>query len=323
MSALISRLGLLACVCLGWAAPAHADWPDRPIRLIVPSTPGSTPDVLGRILADELRPRLGQAVVVENKQGAGGAIGVAAVAKASADGYTIGITPPGPIGVNRLLYKKMAYDPDKELAPITLAVTQPNVLVVRSSLNVHSASALVSLLARNSGKFTYASVGVGSINHLCMEMVALKSRSQLTRISHGGTPQALLAVVGGEVDMGCLPAQAAMPQVKAGKITALAVATVKRSALLPDLATLKEAGIQDVEASAWMGVIAPSGTPPAVIKRLHEEIVRILNRDDVQARLRLEFMEVVASTPEEFASTVSQDMARWKPVIEARKIEID
>lgn len=305
------------------ASAARADWPDHTIRLIVPSTPGSTPDVLGRILADGLKPELGQVVVVENKPGAGGAIAVNLVAKAGPDGYTFGITPPGPVGVNRLLYKHMPYDPDKELAPVTLAVTQANVLAVRRSLDVPNLDALLAALAANPGKYTYAAVGTGSINHLCMEMLALQSHAELTRISYSGTPQALLAIVSGETDMGCLPAQAVMPQARAGKLQALAVTTATRSAFLPDLPTLKELGVAGVEANSWMGVIAPAGTPTPVIQRLRDAIARVLAREDVQAKLRQELMEVVASTPEEFAATIRDDVARWRPVVEKRKIGLD
>ena len=232
---------------------AHAaEWPDRPVKLLVPSTAGATPDVFARILAEGLRIRLGQAVVVENRPGAGGGIAVNSVAKAPPDGYTLGVSPPGPLGVNTLLYRKMLYDPATELSLVSLAVTQANVLVVRNSLRVNSVKGLIELLLKEPGIHTYGSVGQGSINHLCMELIALNSKTSLTQVPYSGTPQALLALLSGEVDMGCLPAQAVMQQVHQGKLKALAVATAIRSAFLPELPTLREAGIAGIEASAWL-----------------------------------------------------------------------
>lgn len=309
-------LGLLS-------AGQAADWPERPVRLLVPATPGATPDVFARILAEKLQERLGQPVVVDNKPGAGGAIAVQAVAKARPDGYTIGISPPGPLGVNRLLYKKMLYDPDKELALVTIAVTQSNVLAVSPSLKVANVQDLVALVRQQPGKYTYATVGLGSVNHLCMELLAINSATQITQVAYSGTPQALMALVGGEVDMGCLPAQAVMPQVKVGKVRALAVATARRSPFLPEVPTLTEAGIAGIEASSWMGVVAPAGTPPAVVKRLGEEIAQVLQLPDAKSRLASQLMEVVSSTPEQFATTVREDLARWKPVIESRRIQLE
>ncbi|HSV78807.1 MAG TPA: tripartite tricarboxylate transporter substrate binding protein [Ramlibacter sp.] len=312
--------GLLASLCL---AAAAADWPERPLRLLVPSTPGSTPDVFARILAEGLREQLGQPVAVENRPGAGGAVAINAVARAAPDGYTLGVSPPGPVGVNTLLYRKMPYDPATQLTLVSIGVTQANVVVARSSLGLRSVDDMLARLRREPGRHTYAAVGMGSINHLCMELIALTSRTSLTQVTYAGTPQALMALLAGEVDFGCLPAQAVAPHVRDGKLQALAVATARRSAFLPDIPTLKESGVSGIEAEAWMGLVAPAGVPPPVVQRLVRAMAQVLAQPEVRDKLAVQFMQPVASTPEEFAATVREDVRRWRPVIEARQIRLD
>ncbi len=317
------QAAFIAIWCIGALPVRAADWPEHPIKLIAPSTPGATPDIFARILAEGLRTRLGQAVVVDNKPGAGGSIAVNAVAKADPGGYIIGISPPGPLVLNRLLNAKLSYDPAKDLSLISVAVKQPNVLVVRSSLAAENVGELIHLLRGEPGKYNYAMVGVGSINHLCMESVASQSGTEIAPISYSGTPQAVMALVAGEVDMACLPAQALLPQLKSGKIRALAVATGERSGFLPTVPSLKEAGIPGIDASSWMGIIAPANMPAAIVTRLREEISRVLQEPGVRSKLATQYMEVVASTPEQFASTVRDDLARWRPVVESRKIQLN
>ncbi|CAG2150726.1 hypothetical protein LMG31506_04276 [Cupriavidus yeoncheonensis] len=311
---------LALCACL----TVHAeDWPARPIKLVVPSTPGSTPDVLARILADALHTRLGATLVVENKPGAGGAIAVNVIAKAPPDGYTIGITPPGPIGADTVLQKRLPYQPGRDLALVSLAVTQANVLVVRSTLDVKDLGQLMGRLAKEPGKYTYAAIGAGSVNRLCMELVAQRSGARMTRVAYAGTPQAMLAVISGEVDMACLPEQAVAAQVQAGKLHALAVASAKRSSVMAKVPTLDELGMPGVEANAWMGIIAPAGTPAAIIRRLQSEIARTVSQPDVRETLHTHFMESVGSTPEAFARTVQGDIERWKILVRTGKVDVD
>lgn len=312
----------IAALC-GCLMAYAADWPSRPIKLVVPSTAGSTPDIFARILADALHARIGGTIVVDNKPGAGGTVAANFVAKASPDGYTVGITPPGPIGADTLLQKRLPYDPARELALVTLAVTQANVLVVRSALNVKDMGQLVPMLAQHPGQYTYAAIGAGSINRLCMELVAQQSGTNITRVTYAGTPQAMLAVISGEVDMGCLPEQAVAAQVRAGKLRALAVASGKHSLVLTDVPTLEELGMPGIEANSWMGVIAPAGTPAPIIRRLRSEIAQALSQPETREKLRTQFMEVVASTPESFAKTVQDDVARWKFLIRTRGISLD
>ena len=299
------------------------DWPTGPVRIIVPFGPGSTPDIVARVVADKLSPRLGKPVIVENKVGAGGNIGTDAVAKAAPDGQTIGLSIAGPLAVNALLYKRLPYDPQRDLVPITIAATQPSVLVVTPRLGVNSTQELLELLRKNPGKYNYSSMGGGSISRLAMEALAARSRTQIVHVPYSGSSPAVLALLSGEVDIACLPAAAVMGHVKAGKLKALAVATAKRSALFPELPTLAEAGLKDVSGDAWMGFVAPAHTPEPILARLEKEITTVLKEPDVREKLRAQSMEAVASTPEEFRATLAGDLARWKPIIEKNHITLD
>ena len=299
------------------------DWPQRPIRIIVPFAAASTPDTFARVLAEPLRKRIGQPVIVENKPGAGGMIGTDAVAKAAPDGYTIGVGIVGPLVNNKLLYKKMPYDPDRDLAPITVAVTQPGILVVPADRGIDNVSELVAYLRAHPGKVSYASIGIGSISHLAIELVVTMSGTQIVHVPYAGSSQAVLALVTGEVDMACMPALSVMPQIRAGKLRAIGVSTGKRSTLLPEIPTLKEQGLTDIDAGAWNGIIAPAATPRPILDRLYREIIAVLGEPAVVANLRRQMIEVVASTPQEFARQLCEDEARWAPVIHKAKISLD
>ena len=318
---------LVPFVALSFAivgVPAAAQsWPSGPVKLVVPYGPGSTPDIMARLLAEKMAPRIGQPVVVENKAGAAGHIGTDAVAKAKPDGQTIGLSIAGPLAVNTLLFKRMPYDPERDLQPVTIAATQPSVLVAAPKLNIGSTSELMALLKANPGKYNYSSMGGGSISHLAMEAIAAKSGAQLVHVAYPGSAPAVLALLSGDVEVACLPAAAVMPHVKAGKLKALAVATEKRSASLPDVPTLAEGGVRDVSADAWMGVILPAGTPEAIVKRVHDEVAAVLADREVRAKLQAQYMDVVANTPDEFRATMKADVERWKPVIEKNRIALD
>ena len=315
-----------AALLLAFATATSAfaeDWPTKPVRIIAPFSPASTPDTLARVLAEKLQARLKQPFTVENKQGAGGMIGTDAVAKAPADGYTLGVSIVGPLVNNKQLYKKVPYDPDRDLAPITLAVNQPSVLVVRSDLASKNLSGLITELKSQPGKFTYASIGNGSLSHLSMELIALKSGTEMVHVPYAGSSQATIAVMSGEVQMACLPALAVMPQVKAGKLRILGVASAKRSALLPDVPTLKEQGLNDVDAGSWIGVVTPAATPKAVRQRIHAELAAVLKDPEVVRSLHAQMMEPVASTPEAFAAFLREERDRWTPVIAKNRITLD
>ena len=315
---------LFAIVLCGFAATALAqEWPQRPVKIIAPFAAASTPDTFARLLAENLRKHFGQPVIVENKPGAGGMVGTDAVAKAAPDGYTIGVSIVGPLVNNKLLYKKMPYDPDRDLAPITIAVTQPSLLVVPADRNVNNLNELLAFAKSRPGKANYASIGVGSLSHLTMELVALRSGTEIVHVPYAGSSQAVTALLAGEVDMACLPALSVLPHVRAGKLKAIAVSTAKRSSALPDVPTLNEQGLSGVDAGAWIGVIAPAGTPTPILERIRKDVVAVLKEPEVVAALRNQLMEPIGSTPEEFVAHLRAERDRWTPVIVKTKITLD
>ena len=308
---------LLAC------APAAAqDWPTKTVKIIVPFGPGSTPDLIGRMLADHMQQKLGQPFVVENRPGASANTGTDMVAKAEPDGYTIGISLGGPLAINTLLFARMPYDPAKDIALITMLTTQPSALVVHSSLGVNSVGELVELLKKNPGKYNYGSIGNGSLSHLAMEAIALKSGTTMVHIPYPGSPQAMTAVLRNDVQMACLPAIAVTPHVPSGQVKILAISLGRRSALLPDYPTLKEAGI-DVEADAWNGLIAPARTPEPIIAKIHGVVAGALGEPAIRAKLATQLMEPIPTTPAQFRAKIDADLARWSPVIKALDLKIN
>lgn len=318
----MSRLALV--LVLFHALVAHAQaWPEGTLRIIVPFGPGSTPDIVARVVAERLAPRLGQPVVVENKSGAGGNIGTDAVAKAPADGRTIGLSIAGPLAVNTLLYKKMPYDPARDLEPVTIAATQPSVLVAAAKHPVAGVPELVALMRSKPEGLAYSSMGAGSISHLAMEALGARSAAKLVHVPYAGSGPAVQAILAGDVDLACLPAAAVAQHIASGRIRALAVTTEKRAGAMPGLPTLEESGVKGVFADAWMGFVLPAGTPPAIVKRWHQEIVAVLGEEQVASRLRAQHMDVVASTPEQFRATLKADRERWKAVIEKSRISLE
>lgn len=315
----LAVLGLI----LGFGNALAAEWPERAVKIIVPFGAGSTPDIVARLLADKLRERLGQPFIVENRPGAGGNVGTEAVARAAPDGYTLGVSITGPLVNNKLLYKKMGYDPFKDLAPVTQLVTQPSVLVVTNELGVENTAELLALLKKHPGKYNYASFGNGSIAHLAMELVAAQSGSNIVHVPYPGSPQAIQALLRGDAHMGALPPGPVMPHVKAGKLKAIAVTMSERFTLLPDIPTFKESGIPNVEATAWQGAVVPAGTPEPIVRKLYEEISTILRMPDVAAKLRAQYMEPVGSSPARFAAFMREELTRWEPIVRRGNIALD
>ena len=306
------------------AQPAIAQsWPDKNVRIVVPFGPGSTPDTVARVIADQLKARHpGLTVLVENKPGASGNLGTDTVAKAAPDGQTIGVSIGGPLAINTLLFSKLPYDPQKDIAPVTQLITQASVLTATPSLNVKTVADLVTLLKNNPGKYNFSSIGNGSLSHLAMEAIAIKSGTKLVHVPYTSSPQAVTAVIRGDAQLACLPAISVVPQAEAGKVAMLAVSTAKRSTFLPNVPTLKESGI-DVEADAWMGLIAPGSTPKPLVDAISKEVVAIIKLPDVRQKLATQFMEPVGSTPEEFRMLIDNEVARWAPVIKAADVKVN
>lgn len=327
MTARYNRRTLLAgLAAFAFAAPAAAqpaqDWPTKPVRVVVPFAAGATPDLIMRLIAERLQQKLGQPFVVENRPGASGVTGTDAVAKSAPDGHTIGISIGGPLAINTLLFDKLPYDPAKDIAPITLLTSMPSALVVNSNIKVNDAGELLALLKREDGKFNYGSIGLGSLSHLAMEAIALASGTRLVHVPYSGSPAAMTAIIRGDVQIGCLPAIAATPHVASGAVKILAVSTAKRSPYLPEIPTLKEAGI-DVEADAWNGLIAPAGTPEPVVARIRREVIETLGTQSIREKLAAQLMEPIGSTPAEFRARIEAEIGRWGPVIKAAGIRVN
>jgi tripartite-type tricarboxylate transporter receptor subunit TctC len=315
-------LSLLLALFAGIEPGAAQGWPTKPVRIIVPFGPGATPDIVARLLAEHLQSKLKQTFVVENKPGASGNLGTEAVVRAEPDGSTIGLSIVGPLALNTLLFSRLSYDPFTELALISRIVDQPSVLAVNADVPARSTSELIALLKRDAAKLNFGSIGNGSLSHLAMEAVAMASGVTLTHIPFAGSPQAMTALIRGDVQMACLPAAAVVAQVPTGRIRMLAVTSQQRSALLPDLPTLKEAGV-DVEANAWIGLIAPVKTPEVVISAVHREVTEALRDRAIGEKLKALYMEPLSASPAEFKSHVEAEMKRWTPVIKAREIKIN
>jgi tripartite-type tricarboxylate transporter receptor subunit TctC len=314
-------LALLAIAATALPAAAQ-DWPNRPVKIIVPFGPGSTPDLIVRLIADHLQAKSGHNVIIENKPGAGGNTGTDAVAKAEPDGSTIGISIGGPLAINTLLFARLPYDPAKDIAPITQLVSMPSALTVNTNLNVGNVAELVALLKREPGKYNFGSIGVGSLSHLAMEAIGIKSGARMVHVPYPSSPAVMTAVIRGDVQMACMPAISVTPHVAAGKVKILAVSTAKRSQYLADVPTLKEGGI-DVEADAWNGMIAPGRTPEALVAKMQREIAAAIHTPAIRAKLATQFMEPVGSTPAEFRAKIQGEIGRWAPVIKAANIRIN
>ncbi|MGC1778228.1 MAG: tripartite tricarboxylate transporter substrate binding protein [Xanthobacteraceae bacterium] len=322
MKKLAVLFGLFLAALQAAAAPASAqDWPAKTVRIVVPFGPGSTPDIVARLIAENLQQKYpGSAFVVENKPGASGDIGTDAVAKATPDGTTIGISIGGPLAINTLLFSSLPYDPAKDIAAVTQLVTMPSVLAVNPSLGVNSVGDLIALLKREPGKYDFGSIGNGSLSQLSMEAIALKSGTRIVHVAYTSSPQAMTAVIRGDVQMACLPAAAVVPLAKAGKVKMLAVSLAQRSPFLPDLPTLKESGV-DVEADTWMGLIAPGKTPPDLVAKINKDVVEAIRSPAVRDKLATQYMEPVGNSPAEFRAVIDAELSRWAPVIKAADIK--
>ena len=284
--------------------PELERYPVKPVRMIVPSAPGSGPDTMARAVAQQLTKALGQPVVVENRGGAGGSIGGEAAAKAPPDGYTLIMASAGSHAVNVGLYPKLAYDPIRDFSPISLVSSAPNILIVHPSLPVKSVKDLIALAKAKPGALSFGSGGNGSTAHLSGELFKMLARVNMVHVPFKGAPAAVLAVMSGEVELAFPNLPPALPQVRTGKLKALAVTTSKRFPAVPEIPTVAESGIGGYEARAWFGVLAPAGTPRPTVTRLNAEIVKIVRSPDMRERLLADGAEAIGSTAEEFTAVM-------------------
>ncbi len=315
---LIAGALFLALFC---GAAVAQGYPAKPIRLILPFPPGSPNDTVGRMLGQKLSEQLGENVVPENRPGAGGNVGIGAAAAAPPDGYTLVLATPG-IALSPSLYSKLNYDP-KDLAPVARVSTFQNILLVHPSVPAKTLRQFINLARANPGKLNYASGGPGTTNHLANELLKHQEKINLVHVPYKGATLGMMAMIGGEVDEVVVPVAAAIPQVRAGKVRALAVLSEQRVPPLPEVPTAKEAGVDNFVVSIWYGMFIPVRTPPDIIARLSREVIKALEAPDMRQRLTAMGADPWPGTPEQLASLVRSETARYAKVIKAIGLRLD
>jgi tripartite-type tricarboxylate transporter receptor subunit TctC len=318
MKRLLSALlfALVSCCALAQG------YPSRPLHVMVPFPPGGPTDVLGRVLGQGLSDALGQPAVVENKAGAAGNIGVDQLAKAAPDGYTLGIVPVGNIAVNPTLFTNLPYKAS-DLAPVAMLATVENVLVVNPAVPAHNLKELLELAARKPDSLSFASPGAGSQAHLAGELLALSSNVRLLHVAYKGVGPAMNDLLGGQVTMMFAQVSSALPYIKSGKLRALGVASLKRSAVLPDVPTIAEQGVPEFEAVSWYALMVPAGTPREIVDKLNAETARLLAKPQLKERLAALGMDAGGGKPQELAAAIQRETARWSDVIRKRNIKAE
>ena len=307
---------LLCAIASTFVAPAGAEtWPTKPVRVIVPFPPGSTPDLVTRLVTPGLSESFGQPFVVDNRSGAAGNIGTDAVAKARPDGYTLLIGSNGPIAVNQALYDNLPYDPARDLAPITLLVRAPQIFAIHPDVPARDFAQFVAYAKANPGKLSYGSVGSGSASHLTMEELKFRAGLDIVHVPYRGFPPAMTDLIAGQIQATCAIAAAVTPYIQDGKLRGLAITTARRSTVAPDLPSVAELGLPALESYAWQGLLAPAGTPREVIARLNAETVKQLRRPAVHDALARQGYEVIGDTPDAFAAFIRAETVRWTDVI--------
>ena len=305
-------------------APASAaDYPNRPVTLVVAFTPGGPSDVLARIVGKKMGDLLGQTFVIENRPGAGGNIAADSVAHANADGYTLLMGNNSILATNEALYKHITYSPQKDFIPITLIGTQANILVVNNDLPAHSLKELIALAKAQPGKLNFASSGFGAAAHLSGELFKTEAKIDIVHVPYKGAAPALQDVIAGHDQMMFATAASVVGQINGGQVRALAVTTIKRTTVLPDLPTMDEAGLKNFEASTWHGLVAPTGTPPEVIATLHDAAIKALADPGVQASLAKLGVDIVGDTPKEFGAYITAEIPKWTAIVKASGATLD
>ena len=313
--------GLYLCLCAG-LVPAQ-EFPSRPLRLVVGFPPGGGADGAARAVAQKLTESLGQAVVVDNRSGAGGNVAAEIVAHAVADGHTLLVTSPGPVVINPALYSSLPYDPQKELAPVTLIAAGANVLTVHPAVQANNVQQLIALARSKPDTLNYASSGIGTIPHLSGELFRIAAHLPVVHVAYKGAGAAVIDVMAGRADYILVSVPSVLTQIRAKRLRALAVTTLKRAAALPDLPTIDESGLPGYESIAWWGVMAPAAVPPAVVSTLNRSIVKSLNATETRERLANEGVEVAGTTPAQFGAFHKRETTKWAQVIKTAGIRID
>ena len=314
--------GALAVVMVASSAWAQ-DFPSRSLKLVVPYAPGGGADSVARIVAKRVAENVGQPIVIENKGGAGSIVGTDLVAKAEPDGYTLLLGQSGPISINPAVYKTLPYDPVKDFAPITMTTAYPYILVVNSESPAKTLKEFVVLAKSKPGAMNYGSTGVGAANHLVAELFNSKAGLKMTHVPYRGTALAVGDLVSGQLNVVFGDPISVLPHIRSGKLRALAVTSLERSPVAPEVPTVAESGYPGFEALAWHGILAPAKTPPAVIKKLNAEIVKALADPATRELLEKQAMQTVGNSPEAFASFIQKDIATWKAVAAAANVTVE
>ena len=316
-----SILRCLATLAVLATAQAHAAWPERPVRIVVPYPPGGNVDVAARIIAPGLQAAFGQPFIIDNKPGAGGTIAAEGVARSAPDGYTLFLGANGPLLFSPVIFGRGDYKWDKEFEPISSVSFTPLVLQVRPSLPVKTLGELLALARKEPGKLNMASPGAGTTNHLVSELLQSLTGAHWTTVHYKGNAPATTDLLGGQVDFNFDQVSVALPFIKEGKVRGLAVSTAERVPSLPDVPTFAEAGVQGMEAATFTGMVAPKGTPADITNRLSQALVKILDQQDVKDKFAALGAQARGSTPQEFAAHVSKEDARWIPIIKKAGIK--
>lgn len=319
MRSIRTLLGFAAVVVCIMSAAADV-YPSKPIRIIVPFPPGGPADALARIVGDKLAASLGQPVVIDNRPGAGGNIGMELGAKAVADGHTLVLAPAGNLTVNPSLYRNVPYDVARDFAPVTVIAAVPNVLVINPQVPAKDVGELIAYAKANPGRLNFSSPGAGSGAHLAGELLKSSAGIDMVHVPFNGIAPAVTAVVAGDVQLMFAAAPSALPQVATGKLRALGVAGPKRIAAAPALPTLDESGLPGFDVTSWYSIVVPAGTPPAVVERLQKEIARALHTPETRAKLAGLGAEPVANTPDEFAAMIKSETAKWGKIVKDANI---
>jgi tripartite-type tricarboxylate transporter receptor subunit TctC len=307
---------LILVVSIALCASAWGQaYPAKPVKVVVPFPPGSTPDLVGRTVSERLQKALGQPFVVDNRTGAGGNIGTDAVAKSAPDGYTLLVSINGPVAVAKHLYKNLPYDPDRDLAPISLLASAPQMLVVKPDLPIADFKSFLQHAKQNPGRLSYGSVGGGSASHLTMELLKSEAGVFVVHIPYRGFPPAVTDMLAGNIDTMFAIIPAVLPHVKAGKMRALAVTAQKRNEMAPEVPSVAELGLPQLESLAWIGLLAPAGVSKEVIDRISAETVRGMRSPEVRELLGKQGFDVVANSPQEFSRWIQAESAKWARVI--------
>ena len=312
-----TRAILYLVLMLACALVQAQQYPSKPVKVVIPYPPGSTPDIVGRTLSAKLQAALGQPFVVENRAGAGGNIGAEAVAKSPADGYTLLVAVNGPVAVNKFLYRNLGYDSDRDLLPVSLLASAPQMLVVSREIKSIDLKSFLDYLRKNPGRLSYGSVGGGSASHLTMELLKSDAGVFIVHIPYRGFPPAVTDLLSGNIQTMFAIIPAVLPQVKAGKLRALAVTGLKRSPMAPEVPSVAELGYPQLESLAWIGLLAPAGLPQEILGRISAQTVRAMRAADTLDLLGKQGFDVVAGSPAGFSAWIRTEQAKWSKVIRA------